>query len=470
MQPRNPIFQDVRRLLVLSAPVIASQLGMMMLGVVDLLMVGKVGVRAVGAVTLGNLWIMGTMIFGMGVVFGMDPVVSQAHGAGDGPRAGRALHHGLVTGALMAVPITVAWLLVEQMLLAFGQDAGLARDARNYVWVQIPSILPFLAFTAYRQYLLGRNIVMPSFWVILVGNLVNVALNYVLIFGGLGIPPLGAVGAGIASALVRFAMLGAILVVIRMAALQAGAWVAWSRESFDPAALRATFRMGLPIGLQYGSEMWAFQVTTLLAGRLGELHLSAHAIVLNLASISFMIPLGLSFGAATRVGNLIGAGDLAGSRRAGRVALVMGAAVMGASALSFLLLREWLPALYFGKAQTEVIALAASILPIAAAFQLFDGIQAVGGGILRGRGRPRPAAVINLLGYYLFALPLAWWLSFHLGLGLAGLWWGLAAGLAIVAGMLVLWILRTEGQHDHAAAPSPHEATLAATGPARLEA
>lgn len=199
-------------------------------------------------------------------------------------------------------------------------------------------------------------------------------------------------------------------------------------------------RNGVPIGLQYGLETWAFQITTLLAGALGEAELAAHVVALNLASLSFMVPMGLSQGASTRVGNLLGAGQTHAARRSATLALGLGAGVMVVSAVLFVTLRWELPRLYSDDA--TVVALAASILPIAAAFQVFDGTQAVGGGVLRGLGATRPAAVFNLVGYYVVALPLALLAAKSFGMGLPGLWWGLCVGLAGVASALVWWIRR----------------------------
>jgi MATE family multidrug resistance protein len=187
-----------------------------------------------------------------------------------------------------------------------------------------------------------------------------------------------------------------------------------------------------------GLEMWAFSGSNLIAGWLGAPQLAAHTIVLNLASITFMVPLGISQGAAVRVGNLLGAGRPSQARMASWVAIAMGAAVMTVSATAFVVLREVLPAAYTKDA--TVLALAASILPVAAAFQVFDGTQAVACGVLRGMGKPRPAAVFNLIGYWVLALPIGTWLALRTDAGLAGLWWGLAGGLCLVAVGLVIWI------------------------------
>lgn len=431
---------EVATLVRLAAPVVATQLGSMMLWVVDFVMVGAVGVEPFDTVSLGRLWIMGTITFGMGVVFGIDPIVTQAHGARDEDLLGLTLQRGAVVALLVGLPIGVSWLFTTDVLVAFGQDAHLSALAREYVLVQLPLIPLFLGFTVLRQFLLGRGIVYPTLWVTLLANVVNVIANWVLIFGHLGFPALGAVGAGIATTVTSGFMLAALWIWTAAAGLHRGAWRGLRREALELRGLGGIVRLGLPVGVQIGLEMWAFMAATLFAGKLGAEELAAHTIAINLASISFMVPLGISFGSVTRVGNLIGEGDRRRAQVAAWVALTLGAGVMVVSALVFVVFRYRLPALY--TADPGVIALTAAILPIAAAFQLFDGTQVVGGGILRGMGRTRPAAVFNLVGYYGLALPLGYWLTFGLGFGLRGIWWGLCLGLATVALLLVVWVWR----------------------------
>jgi MATE family multidrug resistance protein len=432
--------REVRRLVALGGPAALTQVGAMLLGVVDTIMVGRLGVHDLDAASLGNVWLMGSLILGMGLMFGLDPILAPAHGARDGERVGVTLQQGLVMAVLGSVPIALAWLFTAPALSLLGQSPALAATAHDYVLVQIPSIPPFLAFLALRQYLQCRGVVMPALWITVLANGFNAFANWVLIFGHLGFPELGLVGAGIATAMTRVFMLVGLVAVTLLARLHEGAWVPWSRRALHGSDLGRIARFGLPVAVQYGLETWAFQMSTLIAGRLGEKQLAAHTIVLNLASLAFMMPLGLSIGAAVRVGNLIGAGERERAQHAAHVALGLGAAVMLLSATAFVGLRWILPTLYTG--DTAVIAVAASILPIAAAFQLFDGVQAVGGGILRGMGNTVPAAVFNLVGYYALALPLAVWLTFPLALGLTGIWWGLALGLALVATSLVVWVVR----------------------------
>jgi MATE family multidrug resistance protein len=431
--------EEVRALLRLGLPVAVTQLGVMMLGVVDTMMVGHLGTTALDASALGSLWVWGTAVFGIGLVFGMDPIVSQAHGAGERRRIALTLQRGLVVALAITPLLSLGWWLTEPSLHLLGQTPELAAGAGRYVEIQIFSVFPFMAFFVLRQYLQGRGIVAPAMVAVVVANVFNAGANWVLIYGHFGFPAMGLEGAGLATGLTRCVLLASLALWTWGAGLHRGAWERPSVAAFELRGLGEIVRHGAPVGVQYGLETWAFQISTLVAGTLGEATLAGHVIALNLASLSFMVPLGLSQGASTRVGNLIGEGRSAAARRSATLALALGGGVMVASAVLFVVLRHELPRLYTDDA--EVIVVAAGILPIAAAFQLFDGTQAVGGGVLRGAGATRPAAVFNLVGYYLIALPLAA-LAVREGMGLQGLWWGLCLGVALVAGALVWWIRR----------------------------
>jgi MATE family multidrug resistance protein len=434
----GPIRAEMRRLVALALPVAATQVSTMMLGVVDTLMVGRASVSALAAASIGNVWIFGTLQLGVGILYGLDPIVAQAHGAGSGARSGLALQRGLALALYLSVPLAALWMWGDAFLRATGQDSVLARDAQRFIAVQIPSIPFFLGFSALRQYLQGREIVRPAMWVILAANFVNAGLDWVLIFGRLGLPALGLVGAGIATAVTRTLCFAALAALVRGLDLHRDAWLPWSLRAFDPRGMREILALGLPVGLQTSFEFWAFSGATLLAGRLGATALAAHTIALNMAALAFMIPLGISLAAVTRVGNLLGARRPEDAQRAAWVALALGGGVMSASAVLFVAFRGALPRLYSPDA--AVVALCASILPIAGAFQIFDGTQVVGCGVLRGMGRTRPAALFNLVSYWLLGIPLGAWLGLRAGWGLAGIWWGLCIGLAAVAALLVAFI------------------------------
>jgi MATE family multidrug resistance protein len=429
---------ELRTLLSLSAPVVTGQLAFMLLGFVDVVMVGHYATEALAAATLANVWLMGSMMFFTGILMGLDPLISQAHGAGDGARCGLAFQRGLVLACLLAPLLALAWYFTEPALRLVGQTPELAREAGKFARVQIPSAPFLLGSMAIRSYLQGRGIVLPSMWVALVANLWNAGLAWLLIYGHFGAPELGLVGAGLATALTRVLSFAAIALIVRRLRLTAGAWTPWSARAFERRGLVEIARIGTPIAIQTCLEVWAFSSSALIAGRLGEPVLAGHSVIMNLSSISFMVPLGLSIGASIRVGNLIGAGRAHDAQHTAWLAIGLGASVMACFGLNFLIFRAPILGVYTSDA--AVHAVAASILPIAAAFQVFDGTQSVCCGVLRGMGRTTPAAVANFLGYWLLSLPVGGWFALQTEAGIRGLWWGFACGLLVVAISLVAWI------------------------------
>lgn len=424
-------------------PVVIAQLGWMVLGLVDTLMLGRMGPRQMAAAALGDLWMVGTQLMAIGVMMGLDPVISQAHGAGRGDLAGRALQRGIVLALLVSPFLAGLWLLARPVLVLSGQDPVLAAEAGQYLAIQIFSIPFFLCFIATRQYLQARAIMFPSLVVVVLANVVNAGLDWLLIFGHWGFPALGVRGSGLATGCARTLMLGAIVILIRALKLHRGAWVAWDRSVLERRRLWELLRHGLPVGAQMTLEIWAFSLFSAFSGWLGVTSLASNTIALKLASFSFMVPLGLSMATATRVGNLIGAGDRSGAQRAAWTGVRLGALGMGLFAGLFLVGRGQLPRLFLGNGAPEVAALTTAILPIAAAFQIFDGIQGVACGVLRGMGAARAGAWFNFVGFYLLAIPTGLWLAFGtLKLGLSGLWIGMAVGLGMVAGMLLIFIAR----------------------------
>lgn len=442
LPPSGSTVALVRKLLTIAGPVVLTQLGMMGFGIVDTLMLGRVGVAELDAAALGNLWLWGTMVFGMGVIFGLDPIIARAIGNGDGERAGLALQRGCVIAALLSIPLIASAWAAEEVLLLFGQDPELSSAAEGYLTIQSWSVLPLLLFYALRQYLQAREIVAPALWVTVLANVANVVGNELLIFahdlGSFALPGYGLRGAGLASAITRALLAVGLIAWTLRRGHHRGAWRPWSAAAFEPRGLLEVLRYGVPVGLQYTLEVWAFQLSTLLAGELGRNELAAHTIVLNLASVTFMVPLGISFAASTIVGNHVGAGRREAAQRTAWLAFALGGGAMLISAVILISTRWVLPGLYTD--EVDVVILAAAILPVAGAFQLFDGLQVVGGGVLRGTGDTLPAALFNALAYYGVALPLAAYLVLVRGYGLTAIWWSLALGLALVAGTLVMWV------------------------------
>ena len=423
----------------LSAPVALTQLGLMLIGVVDTLMLSRLGVTALAAAALGNAWQWSCMSLGLGLLMGVDPLISQAHGRGDGPATALFLQRGMVLALLASIPIGACVAASEHGLLWLGQEPAVAELAGRYNRWKLPTVPGLLVYSALRQYLQGRTLMAPATWVMWIGNGVHALLNWGLIFGALGMPALGVEGAALASSISTAFMVALLAAWIRVFGLHRGAWRPWGRASFATRGLLGVARLGFPVGLQLCLEASSWSLCTLMAGWLGREALASHQVVLSMASLSFMVPLGISQGASTRVGNLIGAGDAPAMRRAAGVSIALGAGVMIFSALAFGLLRFELPALY--TSDREVIRRAAEILPFAAAFQLSDGTQVVAGGVLRGMGRPDGAALANLLGYAI-ALPSAYLMAFVLGQDLVGVWAALATGLTLVAVALLAWVRR----------------------------
>ncbi len=421
----------------LALPIVIVQLGMMFMGVVDTLMVGRVSADALAAVALGNLYFFGLVIFGWGLLLSLDPIVSQAIGAGDTPAAARGLQRGLLLATVWGLVVMLLLVPTRPILGLLRQPPAVADLAATYALISIPGILPFYYFTALRQTLQALKQVRQIVVTMVIANLVNVVLNYAWIFGKFGFPALGVAGAAWATAVSRWAMLLLLLL---------GAWrllrphlLPLRPEIWAWAPLRRMVAIGAPIGAQMQLEYGVFAVVSLMMGWLGTNELAAHQVAINLASLTFMVPMGVSAAAAVLVGHAIGRGDPAEARRAAAAALVCGVGFMAMSAVVMLTIPGILARLY--PTDAVVAAIAATLIPIAGVFQVFDGTQVVAIGILRGAADTRAPMLVNVLGYWLIGLPVSAAFGSWLEFGPRGLWWGLTVGLMLVAGVLV-WRVR----------------------------
>lgn len=430
--------RSIGDLVALAAPIVTVQVGLMTMGVVDTAMVGRVSATGLAAVALGSLYFFMVSIFGVGVLMALDPVVAQGVGAGDRTAVARAVQRGL----LMALALTLwtsAWLWPARPLLAlFRQPPDVVPVAAAYARTLIPGMLPFFIFVVLRQSLQAMGRVAPLIIAIVAANVANVFFNWVLIFGHLGFPAMGAVGSGWATSLSRWLMtlglLAAAWPLIRPTLLP----VDRAAASWDPIV--RMLRIGVPIGLQHQLEFGAFAVAALLMGTLGTIQMAAHQVAINLASLTFMVPLGVGGAAAVLVGRAVGRNDPADARRAALAALVTGASFMACCAVTMRAVPHLLASVYTHDG--AVLALAAMLIPIAGLFQVFDGIQVVSMGALRGVGDTRGPMLISLLGFWLVGLPVSVYLGFGAGAGPLGIWWGLVAGLAAVALLLLVRVRR----------------------------
>lgn len=428
-----PSAREFRSLVRLALPIVAVQVGLMLMGVVDTLMVGRVSAAALAAVALGNLYFFGIAIFGMGVLFALDPIIAQAVGAGDDRAIARGIQRGLIMAVALSIPGLIPLLAVEPVITVLRQPPEVIPLATGYVLAAAGGLPAFLAFVVLRQTLQAMDRVRPIVLAILGANVVNVILNWALVFGHLGMPALGPIGTGWASTISRWTMLVAL---IALAARRLGPYLRPAgREVLRLRPLWRMLRLGLPIGAQFQLEMGAFAAVAVFMGWLGTEAMAGHQIAINLASLTFMVPLGISQAGSVRVGQAVGRGDPRAARLAVKSSLIAATAFMTFTAVLFLTLPGSLTALYTDDPQVTLIAVA--LIPVAGVFQVFDGLQVVAAGVLRGIGDTTAPFLANLLAFWLIGIPISLWLGFRTSAGPVGLWWGLVAGLAVVALFLV---------------------------------
>jgi MATE family multidrug resistance protein len=420
----------------LAGPIVLAELGWMAMGNVDIMVVGRVGADAIAAVSLGTTLFYGVSICAGGILWGMDTLVAQAAGAGDLDDGRRSLIQGIWV-SLFLIPL-VMWIVwgLDPFLAKFGVDPAVLRGTRPYLRTLNWSTPALVLYFCFRRYLQAKHIVRPVMWTLVTANLVNLAGNWVLVFGHLGAPRLGAVGSAwstCASRTYMVAVLGMVLWRRDGAGLRQ---VVPERWAPDLRRIRELLRIGLPAAGQMAVEIGVFGVVTVLVGRLSAISLAGHQIALSTVSTTFMMPLGISSAAAVRVGHGLGRGDANAAARSGWMALALGAVVMSAAAVALLAAPGWIARLFTPQAQ--VIASAATLLRIAAFFQHFDGLQVVATGALRGAGNTRDPMLCHFAGYWLIGLPLGVWLCFAKGWGAAGLWTGLSLGLILIGIALTL--------------------------------
>jgi MATE family multidrug resistance protein len=436
LRPFLPGRDDLRRTLRLAAPVAFVQVGIMTMGVVDIMMVGHYPGVALAAVALGNLYFFGATIFGWGVVMGLDPVIAQAVGAEDDLGVSRGLQRGLLLAVVLAIFATAIVLPVEVVLHWLAQPPEVIPLAALYARICIPGIFPLFAFLVLRATLQAQHRMRPIVITIIVANLVNAGLDWALIFGHLGFPRGGVGGAAWATTFSRWLM--------ALATFAAG-WASlrphvrlFEWRGIELAPLRRLVALGAPVGLHLQIEYSAFAFVGLLMGWLGTEQLAGHQVALNLAALTFTVPLGIGAAAAVLVGNAIGRNDPATARRHAGAALACGGAFMVLSAVTFIAIPTQLAALY--TTQAGVLLVAARLIPVAGVFQVFDGLQVVAAGVLRGAGDTRVPMLISVVAFWIVMMPLCYLLGLHTSLGAIGLWDGLVAGLGAVAILLLLRI------------------------------
>ena len=425
----RPTVAELREMARLATPIVLVNVGLQGMGFVDVMMLGRVSAVHLASAALGNFYFFITSIVGIGLLMALDPVVAQAVGARDEPGIARGVQRGLLLTLGVTLAIALTYLPAEAVLGLLGQPEEVTPLAAAYVRWCIPGLLPFFAFNALRQVLQALRRVRPIVVAVLVGNIANAGLNWVLIFGHLGFEPGGVVGSSQGTAIARWIMLLVLLAscwpVIRPRV------VPWLAESLQLAPLWRMFKLGSPIAVQLFAEAGAFGIVTVMTGWMGTTTLAGHEITLSLAALTFMVPMGVAAAAAVMVGHAVGAGDVAESRRDAVAALAVGVGFMAAMGIVFWLIPGALAAAFTTDPATRLMA--TTLIPIAAVFQVFDGTQVISASILRGAGDTRVPMILHTLSFWAVGIPLGALVAFGYDGGAPGLWWGLTAGLAAAA-------------------------------------
>jgi MATE family multidrug resistance protein len=419
----------------LAAPVALAELGWMGMGVVDTIMIGGLGPAAIAATGVGSAVYYSLAIFGVGLLLGLDTLVSQAHGAGDKADTHHSLAQGVYSAVFIALPLTALFLAMGPVFVLLGVNREVSALAAPFLKILGLGTLPLLLYAAFRRYLQGIGHVRPVMFALISANLNNWLFNWLLIYGNWGLPKLGVAGSALSTCLARVYMAVALLLFICWFERGHEQGVRGILRKPDPRRLLRLLALGLPAATQILMEIGAFGAAAILAGRLSPVAMAAHQIALNCASVSFMVPLGVSSAAAVAVGQAIGRGDPLAARRSGYIALGLGCGFMACSAAAFLLFPMNILRIF--TTDTGVLSAGVGLLAIAAAFQLFDGAQTVLTGALRGAGNTSIAMWVNFAGYWLFGLPIGYFLCFHRGYGIVGLWWGLTMALIVIALVLL---------------------------------
>jgi MATE family multidrug resistance protein len=437
---------EFRPTLRLAIPLVLAELGWMSMAIVDTMMVGRLpnSAVAISAVSLGGILVHTLAFFGGGLLVGLDTLVSQAFGAGQREDCHRSLVHGIYLSLALTPLLMVPVWFFDPLL----RHAGIAPDilalAVPYSKAMAWGTLPLLLYFGVRRCMQSMNMVRPIAFALITANIINAVGNWLLIYGKLGAPAMGAVGSGWSTAWAR----------IYLAAVLVGYLLWYDRKHRtrllrtpiqpDLRRIRRLLALGFPAAMQISLEIGVFALVTALIGRLGAVSLASHQIALNTVSLTYMVPLGVSSAAAVRVGQAIGRKDPAGARDAGGSAIFYGAAFMTLAGIALLVFPRGIARLF--TPDVAIIRSTVYLLAAGAAFQLFDGIQTVATGALRGAGDTRTPMFCHFTAYWIIGLPLGAWLCFSRGWGAFGLWAGLSLALILI-GIVLLFAWRRRVRH-----------------------
>ncbi|MFY0625969.1 MAG: MATE family efflux transporter [Reichenbachiella sp.] len=415
----------------LAYPVMLSQVGHMMVGVADSIMVGQLGTVPLAAVSLGNSVFSVVMLFGIGVSYGMTPLIARADGGNDKKMSASVLKHGLLLNGLLGVLLLGLCIGLSYVFPYLDQDAEVLNGALPYFLVLSASVVPLMFFQTGRQFAEGLSMTRQAMFISISGNILNVILNYILIFGKFGVEPQGLIGAGYATLTMRLFMpvvMGFyILYSTRLKKYRA----VFKGVQWDKTIFLRILKIGAPSGFQYVFEVGAFGAAAIMIGWFGAVPLAAHQIALNLSAITYMAATGLAAAGSIRMGNQLGRKDYKTLKEAGWTLFGMVFLMMIVFGFVFVIFRATLPLLYID--EPEVIQLASWLMVIAALFQVSDGLQSVGLGVLRGLSDVKVPTIVTFISYWVVAIPGGYLLGVYMDLGAIGVWIGLSVGLTLAA-------------------------------------
>ena len=420
----------------LAYPVMIGQLGIIMMGVVDSIMVGSLGSIQLAAASLGNSLVLLILIIGIGSSAVVTPLIAILLGAKRISECGVYFRQSLFVNIVISIVMIAVIFIGINFLGYLNQPTEVIKYAVIYMGIVGLSALPLMIYQTYKQFIEGFSIMKPAMIIALLANIINAFTNWILIFGKFGFPALGLAGAAWATFASRIFMAVAIIIYVLNNKKFKDFDVRFHFRGLNFKVIKKILQLGVPSGFQHFFEVGAFSIAVIMIGWIGANELAAHQIALNLASITFMIVLGISQASSIRVGYAMGERDVKSIRRAGFTAITLGASIMSLSGLTFVLLNRFLPSLYID--DQNVIEIASRLLIIAALFQLSDGTQAVGIGVLRGLTDIKGPTIITFTAYWIISLPVAYLLAFVFKLGVEGIWIGLLIGLTVAAVFLTI--------------------------------
>lgn len=426
----------IKNTFTLAYPVMIGQLGYIMMQVVDNMMVGGLGDAPLAAASLANGLFILILIVGIGISYAVTPLVAISIGAGRNDDCEKLFKQSIIVNIISGILLLVITYFSSNLFQYLNQPAQVYKLAASYSKILGYSIIPIMLFQTYKQFIEGLSITRPAMVITIIANIINAFINWILVYGHYGFPRLELNGSGWATFTSRLFMVIALIWYVKNSKHFKRFDVSLKLRKINPRVIKRILNLGLPSAFQYVFEVGAFSFAIVMIGWLGTKQLAAHQIAINLASITYMAALGISSAGAIRVGGAVGRQDISEVRKAGFTAILLGASIMLFCGIIFISFKNFLPILYIK--DQEVVTIASNLLAIAAIFQIFDGTQAVGIGVLRGLTDVKGPTIITFIAYWLIALPVGYILGFIFKLNVIGVWIGFLVGLMTSAILLTL--------------------------------